>query len=75
MAGARRWPWRVASMLLVLAGLWAVATFSFLMWFALAMRAFEGDEPGVGHWLVLVTVDLAALAFLAWGANALWRRG
>ena len=75
VASRRRWPWRVAAVLLVVVGLWAIATFTFLMWFTLGMRAFDGDEPGIGHWVVLATVDLAALAFLALGANVLWRRG
>ena len=75
MATTRRWPWRAASIMAVLAGLYLVATFTFLMWFALGMRAFEGDEPRLGHWVLLGTVDLAALAFIAWAANVLWRRG
>lgn len=71
----RRWPWMVAAVLALVAGLWAISTFTFLMWFTLGMRAFEGDEPGTGHWVVLATVDLAALALLAWGTTQLWSRG
>ena len=64
-----------ASILAVLAGLYLVVTFSFLAWFTLRMRAFDGREPRVGDWLLVATVDVAALAFVAWGANVLWRRG
>ena len=74
VASHRRWPWRGAAVLLVVVGLWAIATFTFLMWFTLGMRAFEGDEPGIGHWAVLATVDLAALAFLVSGVSELWGR-
>ena len=74
MAAGRRWPWRAASIVVVLAGLCLVAPFTFLMWFTLGMRAFEGDQPDLGHWVVLGSIDLAALAFVAWGAAALRRR-
>ncbi len=62
-------------MLAVAAGLWAIAAITLLMWFTLGMRAFEGDEPGLGHWVLLGSNDLAALAFVAWGGTQLWRRG
>ena len=55
----RLWPWRVTAALVMAAGLWAIATFTFLMWFTLGMRAFEGDEPGTGHWVMLGAIDLA----------------
>ena len=64
-----------ASIIAVLAGLYLVVTFSFLAWFTLGMRASDGREPRVGDWLLVATVDVAALAFVAWGANVLWRRG
>ncbi len=75
VAARRRWPWRCAAVLVVLGGLYAMATFSFLAWFALGMRAFDGNEPQLGDWVLVATVDVASVAFVAWAANVLWRRG
>jgi len=56
----------------VIVGSTSSASFTFLMWFTLGMRAFDGDEQRLGHRVLLGTGDLAAPAFVAGAASECW---